>query len=68
MIPKLRPLQKQIFAYIDNAVELDMDIKDIVKEVAIRFPTYYIFHKVNPEMQLELIEQLVWMRAYIAEA
>ncbi len=64
MMPKLKPLQMQLFAYIENALCIETPMKDLIKEIAERFPTYYIFHKVDKEMQLEIIEQLIYALQY----
>jgi len=67
MIPKLKPLQKQIYSHISNAISLGMSVEEITKEVAKRFPTYYIFHKVDKTMQEELVSQLIWMYVYTTQ-
>ena len=64
MLPKLKPLQKQIFAYIENSITTGIDIDIIVKEITERFPTYFIFNNVERDTQKELIEQLIWMYQY----
>ena len=64
MIPKLKPLQKQIYAYINNALCTDVDTETICKEVSKRFPTYYIYHNISKDMQIEMINQMVWCIKY----
>ena len=59
MIKKYEKLNRDIFNYIENRIALNLNVMTISREVIEKFPTWIIFTKVEPEMQLEIIEQLV---------
>jgi len=65
MILKYEKLNKDIFSYIENRIALNRDVMTISREVISKFPTWIIFTKVEPSMQLEIAEQLVKQAIYL---
>jgi len=64
MIDKYRIIMREIFSYIDNAIELHKDTITITREVVSKYPTYIAFTSVDVSMQHELVEQLVEQSRY----
>ena len=67
MIKKYEKINRDIFSYIENRISLNADALTIAREVVSKFPTWIIFTKIEPEMQLEMIEQLVKQSLWIKE-
>lgn len=59
MIEKYRHIFESIHSYIFNRIQIiDSDL-DIAREIYAKFPAYVAFFKVDTEMQVEMLEQIV---------
>jgi len=64
MIPKYKPILKNIFAYINNRLEAEISSEVVAGEVVNKFPTYLLFHNIAKEMQLDVAEALVYQAEF----